>query len=122
MTESDPRTYAIIGAAMEVHRVLGHGFLEAVYQEALTLEFELRNIPFEREAKLPIEYKSRRLDKHYIADFICFDEVLVECKAQSGLTATDQSQVLNYLSATRLKTSLLINFGQPSLEYQRIVL
>jgi len=121
MTENDPRIYAIIGAAMEVHRALGHGFLEAVYQESLAIEFQMRDIAFQREAELKIEYKGHALNKSYIADFICFNEVIVEVKAQSALTPTDQSQALNYLAATGLHTALLINFGQPSLEYQRLV-
>ena len=121
MTERDPRTYAIIGAAMEVHRVLGHGFLEAVYQEALAIEFESRGVLFGREVELKIDYKGRMLSKTYKADFICFNGVIVEAKAQSALTPTDQSQVINYLSATGFRTTLLINFGQPSLEYKRLV-
>ena len=121
MPDNGPRTYAIIGAAMEAHRTLSHGFLEAVYQEALAIEFESRGIPFRREADLRIDYKGRILNKAYKADFICFDEVIVEVKAQSGLTAADQSQALNYLAATGLKTALLINFGQSSLEYKRLV-
>ena len=99
----------------------GTGFLEAVYQEALAIELGLRDIPFQREVELKIEYKGHTLNKTYRADFVCFDEVIVEAKAQSALTPTDQSQALNYLAATHLQTALLINFGQPSLEYQRLV-
>ncbi len=122
MPDHDPRTYAIIGAAMEAHRTLGHGFLEAVYQEALAIECESRGVPFRREADLRINYKGHVLNKTYKADFVCFDEVIVEVKAQSGLTKADQSQALNYLAVTGLKTALLINFGQPSLEYKRLVI
>ena len=117
----DPQTYAIIGAAMEVHRVLGPGFLEKVYQEALALELSDRNIPSDREALLPIEYKGRRLQTKYFADFVCFGQVVVECKAINGLTGTDESQAINYLKATGLKVALLLNFGTPSLQYRRLV-
>lgn len=101
MTEDkDPQTYAIIGAAMEVHRQLGNGFLEAVYQEALAKELKLRNIPFEREVELVISYKGEPLINKYRADFICFGEVILELKAASRLTSADESQVINYLKAT----------------------
>ena len=92
-TENDPRTYAIIGAAMEVQRMLGCGFLEAVYQEALALEFITRNIPFQREVSLPVVYKSRRLPTAYCADFICFDSVVVELKAIAHMSGTEEAQV-----------------------------
>ena len=113
--------YQIIGAAMEVHRELGCGFLEAVYQEALELEFLFRKIPYDKEAKLNIFYKERLLNKHYTADFICFDKIIIELKALSGLTLEHESQLLNYLKATNLKVGLLINFGRQSLEYKRMV-
>ena len=77
LTENDPRTFAIIGAAMEVHKLLGCGFLEAVYQEALSIEFAKRNIPFKREVRLPIHYKGQLLSTSYCVDFICFDSVIV---------------------------------------------
>ena len=117
----DPQTYAIIGAAMEVHRQLGHGFLEAVYQEALAFELADRNIPFEREVALPIAYKGRRMPCSYRADFVCFGEVVVELKALSQLTGVDEAQTINEMKATGLQRALLINFGAPSLEYKRLV-
>jgi len=117
----DPQTYAIIGAAMEVHRQLGHGFLEAVYQEALALELAEHDIPFQREVPLPISYKGRRLQCSYRADFVCFEEVVVELKAISQLTGADEAQAINELKATGLHRALLINFGAPSLEYKRLV-
>jgi GxxExxY protein len=119
--QRDPQTYAIIGAAMEIHKTLGHGFLEAVYQEAATIEFPLREIPFEREVQLPVTYKGIVLSTHYRADFICFKEIIVEFKAQSQLTGADEAQLLNYLKATGFHRGLLINFGAPSLEYKRMV-
>ncbi len=119
--ERDPQTYAIIGAAMEVHRVLGHGFLEAVYHDATILELIERHIPHESEVKLVIRYKDKTLPSYYKADLICYGEVLVEIKAQSRLTTADEAQVINYLKATGLSKALLINFGAPSLECRRLV-
>ena len=121
MTEiRDPQTYAIIGVAMEIHKQLGHGFLEAVYQEAAAVEFPLRGISFEREILLPVNYKEK-LIAQYRADFVCFSEIIVEFKAQSQLTKVDDAQVLNYLKATGFQRALLINFGAPSLEYKRLI-
>ena len=113
--------FKIIGAAMEVHKELGCGFLEAVYQEALELEFQYRKIPHRREAKLDIYYKGQLLKKSYEADFICYGNVIVELKALSALTSEHESQLLNYMKSTGLKVGLLINFGRKSLEYKRMV-
>ena len=115
----DPRTYAVIGAAMEVHKQLGHGFLEAVYQEALAVEMELREIPFSREVMLPVHYKNRQLAVGYRADFLCFENVVVELKALRKLSTIEESQILNYLKATGFEIGILINFGSRSLEYKR---
>jgi GxxExxY protein len=117
----DPQTYAIIGAAMEVHKQLGHGFLEGVYQEAMALEQTERQIPFRREVELTIKYKGKNLTTIYRADFISFDDLIVELKALSRLTNIEQAQVINYLKATGFHRALLINFGAPSLEYKRLV-
>ncbi|MBM3180288.1 MAG: GxxExxY protein [Chloroflexi bacterium] len=119
--ERDSQTYAIIGAAMEIHRQLGHGFLEAVYQEAAVIEFPLKQIPFEREVNLPVKYKNTALPIHYRADFICFSEIIVEFKALSRLSSVEEAQLLNYLKATGLQRGLLINFGTSSLQYKRLV-
>ena len=117
----DPRTHAIIGAAMEVHKELGSGFLEAVYQEALEREFRDRGMEFRSQPVVLIKYKGEVLNKSYQPDFVCFEEVLVEIKALSNLSGTEQSQIINYLKATGLETGLLINFGTTTLEYRRFV-
>jgi GxxExxY protein len=114
-------SYKIIGAAMTVHRELGCGFLEQVYQEALEIELQKQNIPFEREALLSITYDGVILKKQYVADFKCYDKIIVELKAVKELDNIDEAQVFNYLKATGYKLGLLINFGEPSLTYKRIV-
>ena len=106
---------------MEVHRELGSGFLEAVYQEALAIEFEEREIPYISEAQLEVSYKNRLLSKYYESDFICYNRIIVEIKALSELTTNHESQVINYLKATGLKLGILINFGAESLEYKRLI-
>ena len=117
----DPKTYAIIGAAMEVHRELGCGFLEAVYQEALALEFTRREIPFAREVELPIFFQGEKLRVGYRVDFLCYDDTLTELKALAGLTGVEEAVILNYLKASKHHTALLLNFGAPSLEFRRFV-
>lgn len=119
--DRDPQTYAVIGAAMEIHRQLGHGFLEAVYQEAAVIEFPLHNISFQRELALPIKYRNNLLPIYYKADFICFSDIIVEFKALSRLSNIEEAQVLNYLKATGIRRGLLINFGASSLQYKRLV-
>lgn len=117
--QKDPRTHAIIGAAMEVHRRLGCGFLEAVYQEALAIEFEEKGVPFRREVEMPISYKGRRLRTEYRADFVCFDAVIVEVKALARCGGAEEAQIINYLRATGKEVGLLLNFGAVSLDYKR---
>jgi GxxExxY protein len=121
-TENDPRTYAIIGAAMEVHRQLGCGFLEPVYQEAMEIELTARAIPFGRQVELPVRYKGRVLKTVYKADLICYDTAIVELKALSQLGGVEEAQVLNYLKATGFPIGLLLNFGTRSLQFRRFIL
>jgi GxxExxY protein len=118
---NDQRTYKIIGCAMEVHKELGCGFLEAVYQEALGKEFENQKVPFKSQPVVQIAYKGKPLDKTYQPDFVCFDEVIVEIKALTGLTGIEEAQLINYLKATGLKVGILINFGSKSLQHKRMV-
>jgi GxxExxY protein len=117
----DRQTYAIIGAAMEVHRTLGTGFLEVVYQRALGIELRARDVPSEKEREIAVYYKETPLGVGYRADFVCFGNVLVELKALPRLTRTEEAQVVNYLVASNLSRAILLNFGTPSLEYKRFI-
>ena len=119
--KQDEQTYAIIGAAMAVHRELGSGFLEAVYQEALAIEFVKEAIPCMREVGLPIQYRGQILSTVYKADFLCFDTVIVELKAIEHIATREESQLINYLKASGKEKGLLLNFGSSSLEYKRMV-
>jgi len=114
-------SYKIIGAAMEVHKDLGAGFLESVYQEAFELELQKQNIPYEREALLNIYYKGTKLKKRYSADFVCFEKIVVEIKALGELNTDHEAQILNYLKTSGLKLGLLINFGSRSMQYRRLI-
>ena len=120
--ERDPRTFAIIGAALEVHKNLGSGFLEAVYQEAFARELTRQGIPFQSEVELPVFYKGERLSASYRCDFVCYDTVIVEIKALAHLTGLEEAQVINYLKASGHSVALLLNFGARSLEHRRLVL
>lgn len=120
-TFPDPQTYQIIGAAMTVHTELGCGFLERVYKAALRIEFKQRGIVFEKEVRLPIEYKKEILPMIYKADFLCWKEVLIEVKAVDTIHDRHVSQLINYLKASKLKRGLVLNFGATSLQHKRIV-
>jgi GxxExxY protein len=116
-------TYEILGACFEVYREKGCGFLEAVFQECLCMEFGLRRIPASSQVPLPLVYKGRPLRTSYVADFVCYDKIVVELKAVSKLVDEHRAQMQNYLHATRLRVGLLVNFGHfPKLEHERFVL
>ncbi|MGE0043255.1 MAG: GxxExxY protein [Vicinamibacterales bacterium] len=117
----DRRTYAIIGAAMEVHGTLGRGLLEEHYRQALAIELGLRKIPFEREVGCPVSYKGVRLGGTARMDFVCFDAVVVEVKARAIVGPAERAQLLNYLSSSGLLCGLLLNFGTPRLDYHRLI-
>lgn len=114
-------SYKIIGACLEVHKNLGCGFLEQVYQEALAIELSELNIPFEREKALSITYKNKILEKTYIADFVCYSGIILELKAVKEICDDHRAQIINYLKATKMKLGLLINFGQKSFKYERFI-
>jgi GxxExxY protein len=116
-------SYRIMGACFEVYKEKGCGFLEAVYQECLEIELELRGIPFKPKTELSLSYKGRILKKHYEPDFLCFELIIMEIKAVSNVTDGDRAQLHNYLKGTNLHLGLLVNFGHhPLLEYERIAL
>ena len=114
--------FAIYGAAIEVHCKLGPGFLEAVYQEALEIGLQSRSLPFEAQKPLAIHYKGHKLKKEYVADLICYGQIIVELKALDQLSKKEESQLLNYLKATGLRVGLLLNFGsEGKLERKRFI-
>jgi GxxExxY protein len=116
-------TYRILGACFEVYKEKGCGFLEAVFQECLDLEFDLQGIPAKAQVPLALSYKGKPLKQHYVADFICYNKVIVELKAVSKLTDEHRAQIQNYLHATGLRVGILVNFGHfPKVEYERFVL
>lgn len=114
--------FAIVGAAIEVHRQLGPGFLEPVYQEAMEIEVTERCIPFVAQQRIQIKYKEHILNKEYVADMVCYGKIIVEFKALDCLTGKEEAQVINYLKATGFKVGVLINFGSHGkLEWKRLV-
>jgi GxxExxY protein len=114
-------SYSIVGACMKVHRALGPGFLEAVYEEVLEKEFIIQNIPYKKQVQLDLYYEGVKLKKHYRADFVCYDSIIVELKAVAQIPTVFYAQLQNYLKCTNLELGLLINFGTPSLTYKRIL-
>lgn len=115
-------SFKVIGACMEVHKVLGKGLLEVVYKDALEVEFNKQNMAFEREKKFEVQYKNILLKHSFYADFVVFDKIILEVKAQSGLVEEHYKQTLNYLAISKMKLALLINFGNDSLHFNRIIL
>lgn len=114
-------SFKIIGACMKVHRSLGAGFLEAVYEEALEKEFLIQDIPFKRQLKLELYYDKEKLNKFYRADFVCYDAIVLEIKAVSQIPDIFYAQLKNYLKCTNMELGMLINFGTLSLTYKRII-
>ena len=121
MQERDPQTHQIIGAGMDVHTEPGCGFLEQVYGRPFAIELRKRNVPFVIGRKFPVIYKGEPTGVYYIADFVCFDDIVVELKAQKSLTPIDEAQILNYLKLSKCRRGLLLNFGAQRLEWQRFV-
>ena len=114
-------SYKIIGACFEVYNQRGFGFTEPVYQECLSVEFGLQNIPFVSQPELQLSYKGSSLTQYFKPDFICYDKIIVELKTVTALIDSHRSQVLNYLNATGYQLGLLINFGEfPRLKYERL--
>jgi GxxExxY protein len=114
-------TFKIIGACIEVHNQLGNGFLESVYKDALEIEFGLQNISYEREKSYEIIYKGQKLKRKYIADFIVFKSVVLEVKAQDFMVNANYAQTINYLKTSKNKVGLLVNFGEASLKFKRLI-
>jgi GxxExxY protein len=115
-------TFTIIGICMEVHKILGKGHSEIIYGDALEYEFKNNNIQYEREKKFNIAYKQTVLPHYYYADFVVFEEIILEIKAIQALTNSEIKQTLNYLAASKNKIGLLVNFGEDSLKYKRVIL
>ena len=111
--------YEIIGAAMEVHNTLGQGFLESVYQEAMEIEMRKRNIPFTSQSKIQILYKDVPMEHYFVADFVCYDKIIVELKSVSTILPEHEAQIINYLRATGFKLGILLNFNEESLFFKR---
>ena len=114
-------TYKLIGLCMKVHRELGCGFLEPVYQEAFEMLLKAESVPYQREKLLPIYFMGQKLTKEYFADFVCYDKIILEFKAVSSLTAAHEAQLMNYLKASKMRMGLLCNFAEPSFVYRRFV-
>ncbi|MEM8846645.1 MAG: GxxExxY protein [Bacteroidota bacterium] len=114
--------YFVVGLCMDVHNELGKGFSEAVYGDAMEIELKENGVPYKREVKFEIDYKGTKLPHHYFADFVIEDKIILELKAIESLTKSHTKQVLNYLAASKMKLGLLVNFGEESLVYKRIVL
>lgn len=115
--------YQVVGAAMEVYYTLGCGFLETVYQQALRIELRGRKIPFRAQERFSIEYKGHVIERDYVADFFCFEQIIVEIKALNQLSPADSSQLINYLKVSNCRVGLLFNFGSHGkLEWKRFVI
>lgn len=114
-------SYQIIGICMEVHRILGKGLLEIVYKDAIEYEFKQKNIPYEREKQFKIEYKNIVLPHFFYADFVVFDKIILEVKAQKGIVDEHYSWVINYLAVSKCPLGLIVNFGENSMVTKRVL-
>ena len=117
----EEESYAIIGTCIEVHKKLGNSFCEDVYNEVLEKEFTKRNIPFERQKELPIYYDKTLLAKRFTADFVCFDKIILDLKFVKNNFDKEKVQVIQYLKATQFKLGFIINFGEKSLVWKRLI-
>lgn len=115
-------SYFVIGLCMDIHNELGKGFSEAVYSDALEIELKSNGVPFKKEVKFDIIYKGKKLKHHYFADFIVDDKIILELKAVEKISSSHVKQTLNYLAASKMKLGLIINFGEDSLAYKRVLL
>ena len=119
----EDETYAILGVCFEVYNKLGHGFLEIIYKDAIEWESDVRNIPFEREKKYAIKYKNVVLRHHFYADFVLFENIILEVKSsKEGINSENIAQTINYLKVSECKVALIVNFGSKKLEYRRLIL
>lgn len=114
-------TDIIIGLGIEIHKILGHGFLEIVYKDALEYEFKLNNLIYKREKEIPVPYKNIILPHRFYADFILFDSIILEIKAKDGIADEDYAQTINYLKCSGCKVGLILNFGKIKLDIKRVV-
>jgi GxxExxY protein len=114
-------TYLIVGACLKVHSTLGPGFLESVYQEALEIEFSKQKIEFNRQKKLPVYFNNQKLKKYFVADFVCYNQIIVEIKVIPFISKQAEFQLINYLKATNFELGLLVNFGTSSLTWKRFI-
>lgn len=118
---AENETYQIIGSCMKVHQELGAGFLESVYQEAVEKTFAKNQVPYKLQQKIKILFDGAELDKYFVADFVCFDKIILEIKACEYISKSHQSQLLNYLKSTKMEIGLLVNFGESSLNWKRLI-
>lgn len=117
----EQQTYQIIGSCMKVHQELGSGFLESVYQEAVEKTFSKNQVPYKRQQKIKIHFDGAELDKYFVADFVCFDKIILEIKACEYISKSHKDQLLNYLKSTKMEIGLLVNFGESSLKWKRLI-
>ncbi|MEC7772461.1 MAG: GxxExxY protein [Bacteroidota bacterium] len=115
-------SYFVIGLCMDIHNELGKGFSEVVYSDALEIELKSNGVPFKKEVKFDIIYKGKKLKHHYYADYLVDDKIILELKAVEKISSSHVKQTLNYLAASKMKLGLIVNFGEDSLAYKRVIL